>query len=103
MAFTRLGKVADIPEGAGNMYDLGDRWVGVFKVDGKLYALDDICSHQEAYLHEGVLAGCVVECDAHGARFDIRTGKVEQGPAVLPLDTYDVRLTGDEFEVDLPN
>ena len=101
MAFTKLGKVADIAEGSGSMYDLGDRWIGVFKVDGELHAIDDICSHAEAYLHEGVLNGCVIECDAHGARFDVRTGKVEQGPAVVPIDTYQIRVVGDEFEVDL--
>ena len=101
MTFTRLCKVADIREGAGTMFDLGDRWIGVFKVDGKLFAIDDICSHQEAFLHEGMLEGHAIECDAHGARFDIRSGKVEQGPAVLPVDTYGVRIVGDEFEVDL--
>jgi 3-phenylpropionate/trans-cinnamate dioxygenase ferredoxin subunit len=101
MAFTKLGKVADIREGAGNMYDLGNRWIGIFKVEGELLAIDDVCSHAEAYLHEGVLEGCVIECDAHGARFDIRTGKVEQGPAYTPIDTYEVRIVGDDFEVDL--
>ena len=101
MAFTRLGKVADIPEGDGKMFDLGDRWIGVFKVDGELFAVDDICSHQEAFLHAGMLEGYSIECDAHGARFDIRSGNVEQGPAVLPIDTYGVKIVGDEFEVDL--
>ena len=101
MVFTKLGKVADIAEGTGSMYDLGDRWIGVFKVGGELLAIDDVCSHAEAYLHEGVLEGCVIECDAHGARFDLRTGRVEQGPAILPIDTYDLRVVGDEFEVDL--
>ena len=101
MAFTRLGKVADIPEGNGKMFDLEDRWIGVFKVDGELFAVDDICSHQEAFLHEGMLEGHTIECDAHGARFDIRSGSVEQGPAVLPIDTYAVKIVGDEFEVDL--
>ena len=67
MAFTRLGKVADIPEGDGKMFDLGDRWIGVFKVDGDLFAVDDICSHQEAFLHAGMLEGHSIECDAHGA------------------------------------
>ena len=101
MAFTRLGKVADIPEGDGKMFDLGDRWIGVFKVDGELFAVDDICSHQEAFLHEGMMEGHSIECDAHGARFDIRSGNVEQGPAVLPIDTYCIKIVGDEFEVDL--
>ena len=101
MAFTRLGKVADIPEGDGKMFDLGDRWIGVFKVDGELFAIDDICSHQEAFLHAGMLEGHSIECDAHGARFDIRSGKVEMGPAVMPIDTYGVRVVDDEFEVDL--
>ncbi len=101
MAFKNLGKVSDIPEGAGRMYDLGDRWVGVFKVDGELFAMDDICSHMEAYLHEGAMEGHEIECDAHGARFDVRSGAVVEGPAVVPLDTYPLRVTGDEFEVDL--
>ena len=101
MAYKTLGKVGDIPEGSGKMYDLGDRWVGVFKVDGELFAMDDICSHMEAYLHEGAMEGHEVECDAHGARFDVRTGAVTEGPAFVGLDTYGLRVVGEEFEVDL--
>lgn len=101
MAYRKLGRVDEIPDGGSKMYDLGDRWIGVFKVGGELFAIDDICSHAEAYLHEGALQGHSIECDAHGARFDIRTGAVEEGPALFPQETYGVRVSGDDFEVDL--
>ena len=101
MAFVKLGKVSDIPEGSGKMYEIKDRWVAVFKVNNELKAVDDICSHAEAYLHDGELDNYEIECNAHGARFDIRTGKVCSGPAVTPIDTFPIRIAKGSFEVDI--
>ncbi len=101
MAYVKLGKVNEIPEGSGKMYEIDDRWIGVFNVNGELNAIDDICSHQEAFLHEGELDNYEIECNAHGAKFDIRTGKVCNGPAVTPIQSYSVRIVKGSFEVNI--
>ena len=48
-----------------------------------------------------MLDGCEIECPRHGARFAVRTGKVTALPAVVPVDVFNVRVTGDDIEVEL--
>jgi nitrite reductase/ring-hydroxylating ferredoxin subunit len=61
-------------------------------VDGRIYAISDICSHAMAYLSEGFLDGAVVECPLHGAQFDVPTGKTLSPPADKDIKTYEVTV-----------
>ena len=101
MAFVKVGKLADVPEGSAKVYEIGDRAIAVCNVDGTLYAIDDVCTHDDAPLNQGYLEGCEIECPRHGARFDVRTGDVVELPAVVPLDTFPVRVEGDDIELDV--
>ena len=71
--------------------------------DGKFYALNDICTHEEFYLSEGELWGMDVECPQHGSRFNLATGKVTGLPAVIPATTYPVTVEGDDVFVEVPD
>ena len=68
--------------------------VGVFNIDGELYALEDRCSHDDGPLVEGDWEPeeRVVICPRHGSRFDLRTGRPLSLPAYLPVQTYPVRV-----------
>jgi 3-phenylpropionate/trans-cinnamate dioxygenase ferredoxin subunit len=68
--------------------------VGVFNIEGDLYALEDRCSHDDGPLVEGDWEPdeAVAICPRHGSRFDIRTGRPLTLPAVIPVDTYPVRV-----------
>jgi 3-phenylpropionate/trans-cinnamate dioxygenase ferredoxin subunit len=108
MAFHKVGKLSDLGPGTAKLVEAGGRQVAVFNVDGDLYALDDYCSHEEGSLSEGELigcegepSGCEIECPIHGARYDLRTGKVTQDPAVLPVDTFAVRVSDGDIEIDV--
>ena len=101
VAFTRIGKLKEIPPGTAKVYEVRSRPIAVCNVDGKLYAIDDVCTHDGGSLDQGVLDEFEVECPRHGARFDVRSGDVTEGPAVLPVDTFPIRLEGDEIEVDV--
>ncbi len=57
--------MGDVPEGHGRTFTAGDRAIGLFRVEGKYYALDDYCSHAGASLGEGNLCGDVVICRQH--------------------------------------
>jgi 3-phenylpropionate/trans-cinnamate dioxygenase ferredoxin subunit len=61
--------------------------------DGRFYAIEDRCSHEDYALSEGELDGYTVECPRHGSRFDIRSGDVLNPPAVLPVVTFAVALS----------
>ena len=101
MAFTKVGKVGDVPPGTAKVYEVGDRAIAVCNVNGELYAIDDVCTHDEGSLDQGELEGYEVECPRHGARFDVRTGEVMALPAVLPVDTFSVRVQDDDIEVEV--
>jgi len=65
-------------------------------VDGEVYAVEDVCTHDGGALDAGELDGCRVMCPRHGALFDVTTGKALTLPAVMPLPTYAVRVDGDD-------
>ena len=101
MAFVKVGKVEDIPPGSARVYEVEGRAVAVCNVGGDLYAVDDICTHDEGSLEQGDLDGFEIECPRHGARFDVRSGEVTALPAVVPIDTFKVRVEGDDVEVEV--
>jgi nitrite reductase/ring-hydroxylating ferredoxin subunit len=60
------------------------------KIDGDIYAVNDICTHSEVSLSEGDIEGCAIECWLHGSSFDLRTGARSGPPATADLQTYKV-------------
>jgi len=72
------------------------RPIAIYRLAGKFYATDDTCTHATFSLAGGYIdEDCSVECDLHMARFCIKTGAVLQGPACIPLATYETRIDGD--------
>ena len=77
--------------------------VCVYNLDGRLYAIEDRCSHDDGPLCEGDWDADegVVICPRHGANFDIRTGEPLTLPAVRPVAVYPVRVEDGMIRVDL--
>ena len=73
----QLDPIRDLPEeGKGKVLLLADgREVAIFRKDGKLFAIDNICPHEGGPLGEGTLEGTCVTCPWHGWQFDITNGK----------------------------
>jgi 3-phenylpropionate/trans-cinnamate dioxygenase ferredoxin subunit len=96
--------LAELP--ANSMRLVRDRsWaIGVHNLGGELFALEDRCSHDDGPLCEGefdVEEGVAI-CPRHGARFDIRTGRPLTLPAVLPVETFPVRVEDGSVLVEAP-
>lgn len=68
--------------------------IGIFKVGGALFALDDTCTHGQASLCAGFVEDGKIECPYHGALFDIRTGEALTMPATEPVRSYPVEIDG---------
>ena len=64
-------------------------------VNGEVYTIDAVCSHEGGPLEDGILDGFEVECPWHGSRFDVRTGEVRNPPADTPQLAYEVKIDGD--------
>ena len=97
--FMTVAKVGEIPEGGVKVVRVDDDPVAVFHVAGEYYALSDLCTHDGGELSDGTLDGYVIECERHGARFDIRTGAVLAMPATAAVPRHAVRVIGDQVQV----
>jgi nitrite reductase/ring-hydroxylating ferredoxin subunit len=77
--------------------------LALFLIEGQVYCVDDICSHEEARISNGgFIEGYEAECPVHGSRFDIRTGEVTMPPADEPLRTFPVQVREGTVLVLLP-
>jgi 3-phenylpropionate/trans-cinnamate dioxygenase ferredoxin subunit len=103
LARFRVASVADVSEDSLKRVDAGRTPVCLAHAeDGKFYALNDVCTHEEFSLCEGELWGMDVECPQHGSRFNLVTGKVTGLPAVIPATTYPVTVEGADVFVEVP-
>ena len=98
--FRVCGK-ADVEPDSVKAFEVGDRRLAVYHIDGKFYVTDDECTHAAASLADGILDGHTIECSLHFGAFDVTTGAVKAPPCEVPLRTYKVVLQGDDILVDL--
>jgi nitrite reductase/ring-hydroxylating ferredoxin subunit len=70
--------------------------IAIYLIEGRYFATENVCPHAYALLSDGWLEGREIECPLHGARFDVESGSLIEGPAECGLRTYQVRVEGDE-------
>ncbi|HVV58244.1 MAG TPA: Rieske 2Fe-2S domain-containing protein [Gaiellaceae bacterium] len=94
MAEIDVAPAADFPPGSVKILDLGWVSIGVYNCGGRLYALEDRCSHDDGPLCEGDWdeEECKVVCPRHGATFDLATGRALTLPAIEGVATYPVEV-----------
>lgn len=98
----RVGAARDIPAGHHVVVELdADRSVAVVNVDGRFYAVDNLCPHRGGPLGEGRLTGTVLHCPWHGWQFCVTTGRMVQNRAVR-IACYPVVVENGEVMVVLP-
>lgn len=101
--FVKVAAVSEIPAGSSKLVEVNRVRVALFNLDGELYAIEDVCTHDGGPLVEGkIVNGCQVQCPRHGARFDIRTGAALSFPAFEPTNTYAVEVRDGEVWMEQP-
>ncbi len=98
--FVKVTRITDIPPGHKQTVEVGGVEVVLVNLDGKFYAIEDVCTHDGGPLGEGKLEGCALICPRHGARFDVRTGAALKMPAVDPAPTYSVKIEGENVLIE---
>ncbi len=88
----KVAKLQDLPDGARKKIAVEGHNVLLLNHNGKIYAIDDKCAHLGCSLSKGKLVGNNIECPCHGARFNIASGKVAQGPATASIAAYQVSV-----------
>lgn len=99
MSWMAVGPIASIPPGDYAQIEVDTALVAVFNIDGKFYAIDDVCTHDGGELAGGAVEGDVVICPRHGARFCLRTGAALTPPAYEPVRTYETRVKDGIVEI----
>ncbi|NCP15427.1 non-heme iron oxygenase ferredoxin subunit [bacterium] len=100
--FVEIAPASELPAGGRLFVTIEDKSIVIFNVAGSLYAIADLCSHDNGPLGDGDLEGDEVICPRHGARFDIRTGKTMGLPAVVDIPAYPVRVREGMIEIGIP-
>src|ERR687898_2988918 len=94
----------ELPPGTVRIVRAGELAIGVYNLDGELYAIEDRCSHDAGPLAEGPFdAGtCTVECPRHGSLFALTSGRPKTLPAYQPVETYPVTIEDDTIKLEVP-
>lgn len=101
--FYAIGSQADLPVGERMFLEIGETPVVVFNIAGKLFAIGDVCTHDDGPLGDGELDGHQIICPRHGARFDVDTGKALTLPAVADTPSYPLRVVDGQIEIGIPD
>jgi 3-phenylpropionate/trans-cinnamate dioxygenase ferredoxin subunit len=94
----------EFPPGSVKLIAAGPgHYVGVYNCGGKLYAIEDRCSHDDGPLCEGDWdeETCTVVCPRHGSQFELSSGRPISLPAYEPVATYPVRIADGVVRVDI--
>ena len=99
----RVASLSQLKDGLPEPIFVDDEEIVLIKSGGQVFALYDRCSHQDFPLSLGKVDGGRIKCAAHGAEFDLATGKALCAPAFAPVQTYPVKIDGDDvyIEIDL--
>ncbi len=91
----------EVQEGKCIVVNAEGEAVVVCRVNRQLFAVQDLCSHDDGPLGDGFLDGFEIECPRHGARFDVRDGAVKRMPAAAPIRTYPLKTENGKILIGL--
>jgi 3-phenylpropionate/trans-cinnamate dioxygenase ferredoxin subunit len=108
MSFIEVAQVNEVPTGTMKSYSAGGKQILIANIDGKLYAINDVCTHAGGDLSKGKLEGKIVTCPRHGSKFDVTTGKCISGPKIVFLrfkakdeTAYEVKVEENRIKINV--
>ena len=100
--YLEIAPADQLPEGERIFIEMADKSIVIFNLAGKLFAIGDVCSHDNGPVGDGEIEETEIICPRHGGRFDIRTGKATSLPPVVDIPSYPVRVVGGMIEIGMP-
>jgi 3-phenylpropionate/trans-cinnamate dioxygenase ferredoxin subunit len=97
--FVAVAKAGDVKPGQMKSFAVNGKRVLIANWEGTFFATQDLCTHDGGTLADGELIDGEIECPRHGARFELKTGRVTALPAMFPIKTFPVKLKGDDILV----
>ena len=99
--FVKVAALSDLPPGHKRVVEYDDEEVGLINYQGQVYAISNVCTHDDGPLMDGELDGECIVCPRHGARFNFQTGDYTL-PAFAPVPRYRVKVEGDDILIAPP-
>lgn len=96
-----VARLDEVPPGKAKRVVVDGTEILLCNVADELFAVEDVCTHDGGALDQGELEGCRIRCPRHGALFDLRNGQALTLPAILPLQTFTVRVVEGQIVVDV--
>jgi NAD(P)H-dependent nitrite reductase small subunit len=89
--YKKVCNLSELKDEIGKQIFIDDVEIAVFKVDGEVFALNNICPHQQTHLiHEGFIEDCKIACPVHGWKFDLKTGNLNENRR--GLQSFEVKV-----------
>jgi 3-phenylpropionate/trans-cinnamate dioxygenase ferredoxin subunit len=100
--FLEIAPVSELPVNERMFVNIGDAPVVIFNLAGQIFAIGDVCSHDDGPLGDGDIEGYNVTCPRHGAQFDVRNGKALSMPAAVDIPAYPVQIRDGNIFIGIP-
>lgn len=99
--FVKVATLKELPVGGRKVVEADGIAVVLFNVEGRICAIEDVCTHDGNALADGDMVGSgVIACARHGARFDVCSGKALTLPAFEDVDTFEVKVEGGDIYIE---
>lgn len=103
LEYVAIASEDDIQNGERLFVDIDEYEIVVFNIAGKLFAIADVCSHDDGPVGDGEFeTEYEIACPRHGAKFDVRTGEAVSLPAIIDIPAFPVRVVDGNIEVGIP-
>ena len=99
-SYVRVCRLDDVPPGAGRAFQVGQARVAIFRVAGRVFAIDDVCPHMGGSLSGGLVHRGEVVCPMHGWPFELASGRCPEAPEVT-IATYATQVRDGDVFIDL--
>ncbi len=100
--YYQVAELDSLPDGERLFFEVDGEPIALMNISGEIFAISDVCTHDDGPLGDGELEGCDIICPRHGARFNIRTGEALSLPAVENTKVYPVRIIDNQIEIGIP-
>src|SRR5919199_6091524 len=95
--FVKVAETKDVQTSQMKEVQINGEDICIANVEGKYYAIGNVCTHEGGPLADGTLEGHEVECPWHQSKFDVRTGEVTSPPASESEPTYEIKVDGNSI------
>jgi 3-phenylpropionate/trans-cinnamate dioxygenase ferredoxin subunit len=99
--FVEVALEEELPVNERLFIDIDGKPIVIINLAGKLFAVGDVCTHDNGPVGDGELDGYELICPRHGARFDIRSGKATRAPAFTDIPSFPIKVEDGKVYIEI--